>query len=229
MEKAAAFYSRIRAASALNTFSIVDDYFPFYYTLDLYRGCTGGCIYCPGSRDLFQNPALIENFFELAKLQFPGIRSNALVGVGGGLNDVGAARPLYPDYLSSVLRSLKKIPARPFIVTKSAEIVKEKRLLSPDKSGGRSVVCMSFCAPDDCMAGDLEPQVSRPSERFSALAELAACGISTGICYMPVIPGFTDLENDANLLFKIAAQNGARFVLFNMLSLSPSGNIFFFK
>ncbi len=191
---------------------------PFDRSINPYRGCEHGCIYC------YARPA------------------HAYVGLSPGLDfesrlffKPGAARLLerelsHPRYVPKVIhiggntdpypprerqtritRGLVEVLDRfrhPFsIITKSALIVRDADLLGPLGQAGLARAAVSVTTLDRRLARVMEPRAATPERRLEAVRRLTAAGLPTIVMFAPAIPGLNDHELEAVL--ERAAEVGA--------------------
>lgn len=191
---------------------------PFDRSLNPYRGCEHGCIYCyarpthawlglsPGldfERRLFYKPAAAEQLRrELAR---PGYRSATLV--------LGANTDPYQPIerqlriTRQVLTVLRDCRHPVAVTTKSALILRDLDLLGAMAADGCVAVQLSITTLDAGLARRLEPRAASPQRRLEVMRALARAGISVGVLVSPLIPGLTDQELER--ILEAAAQAGA--------------------
>ena len=196
---------------------------PFDRSINPYRGCEHGCIYCfarpshafhdlsPGldfESRLFAKPdaaALLRA--ELAK---PGYvpRPMAL-----GTN-TDPYQPIERDWriTRTVLEVLAETDHPVTITTKSDRVVRDIDLLAPMAAKGLAAVCLSITSLDPRLAATLEPRAPHPERRLAAVRRLAEAGIPVYVSIAPVIPAITDHEVEA--LIARAAEAGAAHTFF---------------
>ncbi len=201
---------------------------PFDRSLNPYRGCEHGCIYCfarpthaylglsPGldfETRLFSKPdaaALLE-----AALRKPGYRPATLaLGV-----NTDAYQPVERQLgiTRSVLEVLQRFRHPLAIVTKSALVERDIDILAEMASDHLVSVHISVTTLDPALARRLEPRAAAPHRRLQTIGRLAAAGIPVAVLAAPVIPVLTDPELDTILA---AANNaGARSASYILLRL----------
>jgi DNA repair photolyase len=191
---------------------------PFDRTLNPYRGCEHGCIYCyrpthaylglsPGldfeSRLQAKPDAAILLRQELAK---PGYRC---APIALGMN-TDAYQPIERKY--GITRQILEVLAEtrhPFsLVTKSALVERDIDLIAPMAAQGLAMVFVSITTLDRNLARKLEPRAAAPERRLETLQRLSEAGIPTGVMTAPVIPFLNDSEMEK--ILEHAAQAGAR-------------------
>lgn len=190
----------------------------FNASINPYRGCEHGCIYCyarpahaylglsPGldfeSRLFFKPEAgrLLER--ELSK---PGYRPQ-VIHIGGDTD------PYQPQEKSlRVTRAVIETLARfshPFtIITKSALITRDLDVLGPMGKAGLVRAAVSVTTLDRKLARSMEPRAATPERRIDAIRQLAAAGVPVTVMFAPSIPSLNDHEMEAVL--QRAAEAGA--------------------
>jgi DNA repair photolyase len=197
---------------------------PFEQSINPYRGCEHGCIYCyarpahaymglsPGldfESRLFFKPdaaALLER--ELSRPRY----APKAIHIGGNTD------PYQPvERRREVTRGIIAVLARfhhPFsIITKSALICRDIDLLGPLGAAGLARAAVSVTTLDRGLARVMEPRAATPNRRLDAVRRLTAAGVPTTVMFAPVIPGLNDHELEAVLERAAAAgASGAGYV-----------------
>ena len=186
------------------------------HTMNLYRGCCHGCIYCDSRSSCYQNPD-----FDRVKAKADALRllrDDLARKVRPAFISMGAMSDPYNPYekeLCLTRHALELIYAYGCGVaaaTKSDLIVRDTDLYR-DIQGQAPVICkMTITTMDDALAARLEPHAPSPSRRLAAVERLAGAGIFTGILLMPVLPFVEDTEENVRAVVRAAAKAGARFV-----------------
>jgi DNA repair photolyase len=200
----------------------------FDRSINPYRGCEHGCIYCyarpahaymglsPGldfESKLFFKPEaarLLER--ELSKPSYaPGV-----IHIGGNTD------PYQPQerrlrVTRQVLEVLSRFRHPLSIITKSALIARDLDLLGPMGQAGLARAAVSITTLDRKLARAMEPRAATPEKRLDAVRMLAAAGVPTAVMFAPVIPGLNDHELEAVL--QRAAEAGAAGVGYVVLRL----------
>lgn len=194
-----------------------DAWFGLKFSMNLYRGCQHQCIYCDSRSECYQ----IENFnqdvlvkvnaVELLRAELARKRVKGTIGTGS-MND-----PYMPLEAERQLtrRALAVIAARQFpvhVITKSDLVLRDIDLL---QQIGQIYAAVSFTitTADDELGKKLEPGAPLVSNRFKAMATLAARGILTGVTLMPVLPFLEDAAENIRAIVTRARDSGARYVL----------------
>ena len=200
----------------------------FDRSINPYRGCEHGCIYCfarpthaylglsPGldfeTRILVKPDAakLLEQ--ELAK---PGHRP-AVIAMG---TNTDPYQPLEKKLriTRSILEVLAKCNHPVGIVTKSALIQRDIDLLAPMAKLGLASATVSLTTLDPKLSRVMEPRAASPARRLETVRALSKAGIPTGVLVAPMIPALNDRELEK--LLEAAADAGARTAGYVLLRL----------
>ena len=200
----------------------------FDQSLNPYRGCEHGCIYCyarPTHAYLGLSPGLDFETQIYAKPDAPRLLREELAKPGYVCSPIalGAATDAYQPFerrqgLTRAILQLMRETRHPVsIVTKSSLIVRDIDLLSELASQNLVHVAISLTTLNGPLARQLEPRASAPHARLDAMAKLAAAGIPVSVIAAPIIPGINDHELEK--LLAIGAEQGARHARYTILRL----------
>jgi DNA repair photolyase len=191
----------------------------FSASINPYRGCEHGCIYCyarpahaymglsPGldfESKLFFKPQAAELLErELSKPSYVP----EVIHIGGNTD------PYQPqERRLRITRQVIEVLSRfnhPFsIITKSGLILRDLDLLAPMAQKNLVRVAISITSLDRKLARSMEPRAATPERRIDAVKRLAQAGVPTIVMFAPSIPGLNDHEMEAVL--ERSAQAGAR-------------------
>ncbi len=190
----------------------------FSASINPYRGCEHGCIYCyarPAHAYMGLSPGLdfeTRLFFkpEAAKLLDAELRSPRyrpeFIHIGGNTD------PYQPQERTlHITRGLIEVLVRfhhPFsLITKSALVVRDLDLLAPAAAEGLVRVAVSVTTLDRKLARSMEPRAATPEKRIEAIRRLTAEGVPVTVMFAPAIPGLNDHELETVL--ERAAEAGA--------------------
>lgn len=169
--------------------------------MNLYRGCTHGCIYCDSRSKCYNFDHVFEdievkiNAPELLEDALRRKRSKCMIGTGAMCD------PYMPieDDLKLTRRCLEIIDRYGFglaIQTKSSRILRDLDLLRSIHEKAKCVVQMTLTTFDESLCKILEPDVSSTRERFEVLRVLRDAGIPTVVWLSPLLPFINDTEEN---------------------------------
>ncbi|MBC7945726.1 MAG: PA0069 family radical SAM protein [Burkholderiales bacterium] len=176
---------------------------PFSQSINPYRGCEHGCIYCyarPSHAYLDLSPGLDfetrlfakQNGAELlrAELSRPGYRCE-LIALGANTDPY---QPIERDWqiTRQILQVCAEFNQPVAIITKSARIERDLDILSAMAGRQLVQVFVSVTTLDHDLARRLEPRASAPARRMQALCALNKANVPCGVMVAPVIPFLTD-------------------------------------
>ena len=178
---------------------------PFDVSINPYRGCEHGCIYCfarPTHSFLDLSPGLDFESKLVAKPNGPELLRTALRKPGYEPRPIALGtntdpyQPIERDYslTRKILEVLQEFRHPATIVTKSAMVLRDLDLLQSMAAAGRIHVYLSVTTLDRSLAGTMEPRAATPEKRLDALAELTAAGVPCGVLAAPMIPALNDHE-----------------------------------
>jgi DNA repair photolyase len=192
----------------------------FDASVNPYRGCEHGCIYCyarPTHEYLGLSAGLDFETRILVKEDAPALlratlasrawrpRVVALSGVTDPYQPVERRLRLARRCLEVLLEFRNPVT----IVTKSRLVARDADLLAELARFECAAVSVSVTTLDPVLARRMEPRAARPALRLEAIERLAAAGVPVGVLVAPVVPGLTDHELPA--ILEAAARAGARF------------------
>jgi DNA repair photolyase len=206
---------------------------PFPWTINPYRGCEFGCVYCY-ARYTHEYMELDGADFEkkiYAKANAGPIVSRDLAekDVGSGHIAIGSATDPYQpaEREFGVTRDiLERLAERTglslSITTKSDQIVRDLDLLKRIAERSSLTINVTIVTARTRLARLLEPRAPRPDLRFAAVKRLRDAGLAAGVFMMPILPGLTDSEQHLEAMARTASESGALWFLGGALFLMPS-------
>ena len=191
------------------------DWFGAQYNMNIYRGCTHGCIYCDSRSECygdknFDTVKVKENALEI-------IRDELRRKVKTGVIATGAMSDPYNPLehtLKLTRRALELVNAYEFgvaIATKSALVARDADILQDIGEHSPVLVKMTITTADEDLCKKLEPHVSGTAERFEAMRTLTERGVYCGVLMMPILPFINDTEENITEILARAKEAGARF------------------
>jgi DNA repair photolyase len=203
------------------------------YSMNIYRGCSHGCIYCSSRGEYYK--ILDFNYERVEKDVLRAIKNDLTyrkpcVVATGGLSD--PYNPLERTYklTRKALELINELHLGICIMTKSNMIIRDMDILRDIKSHSPVNVCFSITCAEDEMCRMIEPFAPTSSQRFEAIKELMCCGITTGVVLNPILPYITDTEANIRGIVKKAKEAGAHYIYATMgVVLEDSQREHFFK
>jgi DNA repair photolyase len=201
---------------------------PFDRSLNPYRGCEHGCIYCfarPTHAYLGFSPGLDFESRLLAKPQAPKLLADELAKPGYAVEPLALGTntdPYQPiererRITRGVLEVLRDFNHPVCITTKSALVTRDLDILAPMAAKGLACVAVSVTTLDPALARVMEPRAPRPEKRLAAIKALAGAGVPTAVMTAPLIPALNDAELES--LLEKGAEAGATSAGYTLLRL----------
>ena len=174
--------------------------------MNLYRGCSHGCIYCDSRSRCyhmehpFEDIEVKENAVELLEAALKSKRKPCMIGTGA-MTDPYIPLEMQLGTLRSVLQLIDQYGFGFTVITKSNRILRDIDLLQKIHAKTKCVVQMTLTTYDDGLCRKIEPNVCTTSERFAVLKELHHAGIPTVVWLCPILPFINDTaENITGIL-----------------------------
>jgi len=200
----------------------------FDRSINPYRGCEHGCIYCfarPTHAYLGMSPGIDFESRLFAKPNAAALLAKELSAPGYVPKTIAMGTntdPYQPiekkmRITRSVLEVLREFRHPVGIVTKSPLILRDIDILSEMAGMGLAKVALSVTTLDRRLARMMEPRAGTPQRRLQAIKGLSEAGIPTGVMFAPAIPALNDGEMEAVL--RAATEMGARSAGYVLLRL----------
>ena len=197
-------------------------------SLNPYRGCEHGCIYCYArpTHEYFGLSAGLHFETKIFVKSDAPVRLRALLSSSRWKPKVVAMSGVTDCYqpvegrlklTRRCLEVLAEFRNPVVIITKNYRVTRDIDLLSRLAAHRASAVFVSVTTLDASLAKHMEPRTSGPKMRLRAIAELAEANVPVGVNVAPVVPGLTDHEVPA--ILKAAAQAGARHAGYTVVRL----------
>ncbi len=202
----------------------------FSHSVNPYRGCEHGCIYCyarAGHADLGLSPGLDFESRIVAKVNAAQLLEQALRRPSwrGEPLALGTCTDVYQpvERQLRITRRLLEVAERhrqPLtIITKSRLVLRDLDILRRMARRRLVRVAVSITTLQPDLARAMEPRACAPARRLDTIGQLADAGVPVAVMMAPVVPGLNDHEIEAILLR--ARQAGARDAAMTMLRLPP--------
>lgn len=204
---------------------------PFSWSVNPYRGCEHGCIYCYArptheylglsagldfETKLFvkeEAPALLRKAFMASSWKGEAI---CLSGVTDAYQPIERRLQLTRRILEVCAEFMNPV----MLITKSRLVARDADILAKLAKEDAAFAVVSITTLDEDLRRSLEPRASAPRDRLAAVKALADAGVPAGVLTAPVIPGLTDHEVPA--ILEKAKEAGASFAGYTFLRL-PHG------
>ena len=169
--------------------------------MNLYRGCSHGCIYCDSRSKCyhmehdFEDIEIKANAIELLENALKRKRVKCMLGTGA-MTD-----PYIPleSKIGNVRKALALADRYGFgftLITKSDRVLRDLDLLKAINDKTKCVVQMTLTTYDEDLCRKIEPNVSTTKERFAALKKLHEADIPTVVWLCPILPFINDTEEN---------------------------------
>lgn len=204
--------------------------------MNLYRGCSHGCIYCDSRSKCYQmnhdfeDIEVKENALELLEAALRRKRKRCMIGTGA-MTDPYLPLEKNLGYTRKALLLIEKYGFGVALQTKSDLVLRDLDILRQINEKTKAVVQMTLTTADEKLCRIIEPNVSTANERFEALKALRDAGIPTVVWLCPVLPFINDTEENIRTILGMCVEAGVRGVLcFGMgLTLREGNREYFYK
>ncbi|MBE5875285.1 MAG: radical SAM protein [Lachnospiraceae bacterium] len=169
--------------------------------MNLYRGCSHGCIYCDSRSKCyhmeheFEDIEVKENAIELLEHALKHKRQRCMIGTGS-MTDPYIPLEMELGYVRKALALIDEYGFGFTVITKSNRILRDIDLLQKINKETKCVVQMTLTTYDEELCKKLEPNVSTTRERFETLKILRDAGIPTVVWLSPILPFINDTEEN---------------------------------
>ena len=194
-------------------------------SMNIYRGCTHGCIYCDSRSKCYQfthdfeDIEVKQNAPELLEETLKRKRKRCMIGTGSMCDPY---IPLEKE-LGLMRRCLEIIDRYSFGVapqTKSDLILRDLDLLSSINRKAKAVVQMTLTTADDDLCRKIEPAVCPTSRRFEVLKACKEAGIPTVVWFSPLLPFINDTKENVEGIIDYCVRAGVHAIIFFGFGLS---------
>ena len=189
-----------------------------HYGMNIYRGCTHGCIYCDSRSRCyhfthpFEDIEVKQNAPELLEKALRSKRRKCVISTGSMSDPYMHCE----EKLRLTRRCLEIILQYGFgaaIQTKSDRILQDLDLLEEINHSTKCVVEMTLTTFDDDLCGILEPNVCSTKRRIEVLEKMQEKGIPTIVWLSPVLPFINDTEENITSILNECARVGVKGII----------------
>lgn len=191
-------------------------WFGMDYNMNLYKGCSHGCLYCDSRSkcyqiDEFDCVRTKQNLLTTLELQLRSKRKKGVIGIGA-MSDTYNPFEKEKEITRNALLLIEKYGFGVGIDTKSTLILRDLDVLKRIAKNSSCIVKITITTSDDSLAKIIEPFAPSSSQRFKALEALHNAGIYAGILLMPILPFINDSEENIKELVYQAHVHHAKFI-----------------
>ena len=186
------------------------------HTVNLYRGCCHGCLYCDSRSDCYRNPDFDRVTAKSDALRI--LRDELARKVRPAFIAMGAMSDPYNPFEEELLltrHALELIDAYDCGVsvdTKSDLIVRDIDLYQSIQAHSPVICKLTVTTVDEDLAAKVEPRAPSPARRLAAIRSLAQAGLFCGVLLMPVLPFLEDQHEQVLAVVDRSADAGAKFI-----------------
>lgn len=216
------------AKSIVRPVKNIDNFFPVDFNMNIYRGCSHGCIYCDSRSICYR----LDNFGEvrgkadstaIIREELKRRKKTGIIGTGA-MSD-----PYNPQEAEYCLtgQALDLIGQYGFgagITTKSDLVARDADRLREINTFAPAYVTFSVTAADDALSVAIEPGAPATSNRLEAMNKLTQAKVWCGVWLNPVLPFITDGEDNLRRIVKMSHEAGARYVVCHFGVTMREGN-----
>ena len=204
--------------------------------MNIYRGCTHGCIYCDsrskcyGFTHEFEDIEVKINAPQLLEKALKSKRKKCMIGTGAMCDPYLHIE----ENLKLTRKCLELIDQYEYgvaVQTKSTRVLRDMDLLKSINDKTKAVVQMTMTTYDETLCKILEPNVSTTKERFEALLQFKEAGIPTVVWLTPILPFINDTEENIRGILEYCVEAGVKGIIcFGMgVTLRDGNREYFYK
>ena len=189
-----------------------------YTGMNVYRGCTHGCIYCDSRSKCYQFTHPFEdievkrNAPELLEQALRSKRKKCMIGTGA-MSDPYMHCEEELQLTRRCLEIILKYGFGAAVQTKSDRILRDIDLLDEINRSAKCVVQMTLTTYDDDLCKILEPNVCNTRRRIEVLEQMRERGIPTVVWLTPILPFLNDTEENITSILNECARVGVKGVI----------------
>ena len=186
--------------------------------LNLYRGCTYGCIYCDSRSKCYQmdheftDIAVKENAIILLEEALKKKRRKCMISTGS-MSDPYMSLEKELEYTRKALMVIDKYDFGATLITKSNLVLRDIDILKKINSNSKAVVQMTLTTADDNLCKIIEPNVCPTSQRVQALKKLNLEGIPTVVWLCPILPFINDTKSNISRVIEMCHESNVKGII----------------
>lgn len=169
--------------------------------MNLYRGCSHGCIYCDSRskcyhmEHIFEDIEVKENAIDLLEYALRHKRKKCMISTGS-MTDPYIPLEMEIGHVRKALSLIYEYGFGLTVITKSDRILRDLDLLKKINEKTKCVVQMTLTTCDEELCRKIEPNVSTTKERFEVLKKMRDAGIPTVVWLSPILPFINDTQEN---------------------------------
>ena len=186
-----------------------------YFGMNIYRGCSHGCIYCDSRSRCYQfthpfeDIEVKQNAPELLEAALKSKRRKCMIGTGS-MSDPYMHCEERLNLTRTCLEIINRYEFGAAVLTKSDRILRDIDLLEEINRKARCVVQMTLTTYDDDLCKILEPNVCNTKRRIEVLEAMRERGIPTMVWLSPILPFINDTEENVRAILDACVRAGVR-------------------
>ena len=189
-----------------------------YYGMNIYRGCTHGCIYCDSRSKCYQfthpfeDIEVKQNAPELLEKALRSKRKRCMIGTGA-MSDPYMHCEEKLQLTRKCLKVILRNGCGAAVQTKSDRILRDIDLLDEINRTAKCVVQMTLTTYDDALCKILEPNVCNTKRRIEVLKKMHERSIPTIVWITPILPFINDTEENITAILNECVSAGVKGVI----------------
>ena len=189
-----------------------------YYGMNIYRGCSHGCIYCDSRSKCYQfthpfeDIEVKQNAPELLEKALRSKKKKCMIGTGA-MSDPYMHCEEKLRLTRRCLEIIQKYGSGAAIQTKSDRVLQDIDLLDEINRSAKCVVQITLTTYDDYLCSILEPNVCNTKRRIEVLEKMQKRGIPTIVWLTPILPFINDNEDNVTSIMSECARTGVKGVI----------------
>lgn len=198
--------------------------------MNIYRGCSHGCIYCDSRSECYQmkhpfeDIEVKENAPELLENILRKKRKRIMIGTGS-MSDPYQHCEEKLELTRKCLSLIDRYEFGAAVITKSDRVLRDIDLFDSINQKAKGVLQMSLTAADDRLSRIIEPNVCTTSRRYEVLKEFQKRNIPTVVWLSPLLPFLTDNEENLRTILSYCIDAGVKGIIcFNIGMTLRNGN-----
>lgn len=204
--------------------------------MNLYRGCSHGCIYCDSRSKCyhmnhdFEDIEVKSNGLQLLESALQHKRKKCMIGTGS-MSDPYIPLERELEHTKKALELIDRYGFGCTLITKSDLVLRDIELLKKINEKTKCVVQMTLTTMDEELCKKIEPNVSTTQKRFEVLKKLRDEGIPTVVWLTPILPFINDTEENIRGIVELCAEAEVKGIIsFGMgLTLREGNREYFYR